>query len=215
MPHPTRTLTLVALALVASVTRVEAADVAVVGVFPGKAAIVAIDRAAPKSIAIGESIAGSKLLAVDADSATFLVDGRRQTIAMGSYLARPVAGDSAKAVVPVSGGGHFMIDGTVNGGGLRFLIDTGATLVVLSSTDAIRLGVSYRDAPLSRVTTANGIVQYRVVKLDRVKVGNVELNNVDAGVIDGYGGPALLGMSFLSRTEVSRDGANMVLTRRF
>jgi aspartyl protease family protein len=53
------------------------------------------------------------------------------------------------------------------------------------------------------------------VKLDRVKVGNVELTNVDAGVVEDYAGPALLGMSFLSRTEVSRDGANMVLTRRF
>jgi aspartyl protease family protein len=193
----------------------QAADVDVVGLFPGKAAVVAVDGAAPRSIAIGESVAGQKLVAVDGNGATFLVDGHRQTIAMGSYLSHAGAADRAKAVVGADARGQFMADGAVNGTGIRFLVDTGATLVMLSSTDATRLGVPYRQAPVSVTATANGTVQYRMVKLDRIKVGNVELTNVDAGVLDDYNGPALLGMSFLSRTEVSRDGAYMVLTRRF
>jgi len=192
----------------------QGADVDVVGLFPGKAAIVAVDGAAPRSIAIGESVAGQKLVAVDGNGATFLVDGHRQTVAMGSYLSHAVT-DRAKAIVGADARGQFMTDGTVNGTGIRFLVDTGATLVMLSSTDAARLGVSYRQAPVAITATANGTVQYRMVKLDRIKVGNVELTNVDAGVLDDYTGPALLGMSFLSRTEVSRDGAYMVLTRRF
>ena len=202
-------------ALLAAIAPAGAVNVNVVGVFPGKAAVVVVDGAAPKSIAIGETIAGSKLVAVDGDGATFAVDGHRRTIAMGSYFAHSPASERARAVLGSDARGHFMTDGTINGGGIRFLVDTGATVVTLSANDAARLGVPYKQAPVSNASTANGTIQYRMVKLDRIKVGNVELTNVDAGVIDGYDGPALLGMSFLSRTEVSRDGANMVLTRRF
>ena len=192
-----------------------AASINVVGVFPNKA-VVAIDGAAPHSIAVGETIAGFKLLSVDGNGATFLVDGRRQTIAMGSYLARPNDRDRAKAVLGADGRGHYVAQGTINGTATRFLVDTGATLVVLSLAEANRLGIHYRDAPQSLASTANGTVSYRVVKLDRVKVGDVELTNVEAGIIEGsYDGPNLLGMSFLSRMEVTRDGANMVLIRRF
>jgi len=103
----------------------------------------------------------------------------------------------------------------VNGTSTRFLVDTGATMVVISSREADRLKVAYRQASQSMAQTANGRVTYRTVTLDRIKVGDVELTNIEAGVLEGYDGPNLLGMSFLSRTEVSRDGQSMVLTRRF
>ncbi len=193
---------------------VKAATINVVGVFPGKA-VVTIDGASPRSIGIGDTVAGYRLVAVDGDGATFVVDGRRQTIAMGSYLARATSSDRTTAVLTSDDRGHFATDGFVNGVGVRFLVDTGATMVVLSPGDAKRLAIAYLQAPVADAGTANGRVRYHVVKLDRVRVGNVELTNVDAGVIDGYDGPALLGMSFLSRTEISRDGANMLLTRRF
>ena len=88
--------------------------------------------------------------------------------------------------------------------------------MVLGTAEADRLGIAYKQAPRGGATTANGTVGYRIVRLDRVKVGDVELTNVEAGVLEGgYDGPPLLGMSFLSRTEVSRDGQSMVLTRRY
>ncbi len=191
----------------------------VVGLFPGKA-VVAVDGAAPRSVAIGESVAGYKLLAIGADSATFLVDGKRQTFTMGSFLGGRGSGHSASsrasAMLAADSRGHYMADGAINGVATRFLVDTGATLVVLSSNEANRLGIPYRQAAQAMARTANGAVPYRLVKLDRVKVGDVELINVEAGVMEGgYDGPALLGMSFLSRTEVSRDGQSMVLTKRY
>ena len=200
-----------------------AATIDVVGLFPGKA-VVAVDGAAPRSVGVGESIAGYKLLSVGADSASFLVDGKRQTISMGSYLGSKESNNGASnrtnarsnAILSVDSRGHYMADGTVNGVPTRFLVDTGATLVILSANEATRLGVAYRQAPQAMAGTANGAVPYRVVKLDRIKVGEVELNNVEAGVMEGgYDGPVLLGMSFLSRTEVSRDGQSMVLTKRY
>lgn len=192
-----------------------AASINVVGLFPNKA-VVAIDGEAPRSVAVGETIGGVKLLAVDHDGATFLVDGRRETIAMGSYLARPNRQDRPRAVLGSDSRGHYVAQGQINGSPTRFLVDTGATLVVLSMAEANRLGIRYREAPQEMASTANGTVPYRLVKLDRVKVGDVEVTNVDAGVIEGsYDGPNLLGMSFLSRMEVTRDGASMVLIRRF
>ena len=208
----------VALVLFAIALGARAATINVVGLFPGKA-VVAVDGASPRSVAIGESVAGFTLVAVSAETATFLVDGKRQTIAMGSWLGgkdSSRAGGRANAMLAADSRGHYMADGSVNGVPTRFLVDTGATLVILSSNEAKRLGVAWREAPQSMARTANGTVPYRIVKLDRVKVGDIELHNVEAGVMEGgYDGPPLLGMSFLSRTEVSRDGQSMVLTRRY
>lgn len=204
-----------ALACVLVAGDVAASSLNVVGLFPGKA-VVAIDKAAPRSMAVGETVAGIKLLAVDRDSATFLVNGRRQTVPMGSFVAGTSASGRATAVLDVDGRGHYMAAGTINGVATRFIVDTGATLVVLSAAEATRLGIVFRQAPQGTANTANGAVPFRLVRLDRIKVGDVELTNVEAGVMEGsYDGPPLLGMSFLSRTEVSRDGQSMVLTKRF
>ncbi|MEO8938511.1 MAG: TIGR02281 family clan AA aspartic protease [Burkholderiaceae bacterium] len=191
-----------------------AATIDVVGLFPGKA-VVTVDKGAPRSISVGDTVAGFKLVSVDGNGATFLVDGRRTTIPMGSYLAGTADHGRATAVLSVDGRGHYVAQGAINGISVRFLVDTGATLVMLPSSEADRLGLAYKRSPLEKANTANGSVPYRVVKIDRIRVGDVELTNVDAGVLDGYDGPPLLGMSFLSRTEVSRDGANMLLTRRY
>lgn len=199
---------------VASVDAVHAATLDVVGIFPGKA-VVAVDKAAPRSVGVGETVAGFRLVAVGSDSATFVVDGRRQTIPMGSYLAGPADRGRATATIGQDGSGHYLAAGAINGSPTRFLVDTGATLVIVPAREADRLAIAYKEAPRAVANTANGAVTYRVVKLDRIRVGDVELTNVDAGVMEGYDGPPLLGMSFLSRTEVSRDGVSMVLTRRF
>ena len=192
-----------------------AAKIDVVGVFPGKA-VVSVDGGGPRSISVGDTVAGFKLVAVNGEVATFLVDGRRQTVAMGSYVAGTSDHGRATAVLGADGSGHYMAAGAVNGLSTRFLVDTGATMVVISAREADRLKLAYRQAPQSLAQTANGRVSYRMVKLDRIRIGEVELTNIEAGVLEGgYDGPNLLGMSFLSRTEVSRDGLSMVLTRRF
>lgn len=203
-----------ALCLTLAACDAAAAKLDVVGVFPGKA-VVTIDGAAPRSINVGETISGFKLLSVTGDGATFLIDGRSQTVAMGSYVAGTPAHGRATAVLGADSRGHYLAQGSVNGATTRFLVDTGATMVVISMKEAERLGLSWQQAPQGFANTANGKVSFRMLKLDRIKVGDVELTNVDAGIVEGYDGPNLLGMSFLSRTEVSRDGANMVLTRRF
>ena len=192
-----------------------AATVDVVGLFPGKA-VVAVDGGPPHSISVGDTVGGMKLVAVSSSDATFLVDGKRRTVAMGSYLAGRSGDHRASATLTMDARGHYVAQGSINGSPTQFLVDTGATMVVLPASEADRLAIDYRRAPQGVANTANGPVSFRVVKLDRVKIGDVELDQVEAGVMQGgYNGPVLLGMTFLSRTEVTRDGQNMVLTKRF
>ena len=98
---------------------------------------------------------------------------------------------------------------------MRFLVDTGASMVALPGRDAERLGLDYRKGPRGIIQTAGGnAIAYRV-KLDRVKVGGIELTNVDGVVLEQGLDIALLGMSFLNRVQMQRDGQSMVLIRRY
>ena len=105
---------------------------------------------------------------------------------------------------------------TKYGVSLRFLVDTGATSVVLSSADARRAGLNYLAGTRSFTQTANGVIPVYYVKLDSIRVGDITLNSVDAAVIEGDKLPiALLGMSFLNRMEMRRDGITLTLIRRY
>src|SRR5262249_16297260 len=107
-------------------------------------------------------------------------------------------------------------DATVNDQQIRFVVDTGASVVVLSAGDANRLHLDYRNGKRAAMQTANGATTGYFVKLDRIKVGGIELNGIDAVVLEeGLGPYGLLGMSFLNRVEMRRDGEKMELIRRF
>src|SRR6266850_1799414 len=126
-----------------------------------------------------------------------------------------VIGRSA-VVLAVDSRGHFLADATVNGLPVRFVVDTGATFIALPQRDAERLGIDYRAGQLGQTRTANGVAQVYVVKLDAVRIGGIELHNVDATVHVGAGlDQALLGMSFLNRVQMQRDGGTMTLIQRF
>jgi aspartyl protease family protein len=192
-----------------------ATDVGVVGLFPGKAVLV-IDGGNPKTFSVGASVSSSaKLVAVDPSSATLEINGKRQTIALGEHVNRAEPSGPAKVTLKADGRGHFMAQGQINGGTIRMLLDTGATMIALSAADAVRLGIDYRKGQPGMVNTANGAAPVYRVKLNTVKVGDIELNQVDA-LVQETGLPfALLGMSFLNRTEMRREGEQMTLTKRY
>jgi aspartyl protease family protein len=112
--------------------------------------------------------------------------------------------------------GHFVTMGSINGGSVRFMVDTGATFVSLSASEARRLGINYLQGQRGQLQTANGLTAAYRVKLDTVRIGDIELNNVDAVVGESDAmGVSLLGMSFLNRMEMKRDGQSMTLTKRY
>jgi aspartyl protease family protein len=194
-----------------------ATEVSVVGLFPGKAVVV-IDGGAPRVLSVGQNpVDGVTLISTDRESATLLIDGEKKTLGIGQHRAGPApASSSQSATLTADSRGHFVVDGQINGGAMRFLVDTGATAISLSSTDANRLGIDYRKGEPELMGTANGTVTAYRVKLDTVRVGGIVVNNVDAAVLEGNPMPfALLGMSFLNRMEMKREGQTMVLIRRF
>ena len=198
-----------------------AADVNLNGIIGTKALLV-IDGAKPRWLSAGEtSPEGIKLMSIGADSAVFELSGQRQTIKLGQSerlavgtAASPSAGKSVTLIA--DGRGHFVTTGQINGSSVRFLVDTGASFISLASGEAKRLGISYLEGQRASMSTANGVVPTYKVKLDEVRVGDVTLNNVDGMVHADNSLPVvLLGMSFLNRMEMTRDGDKMVLTKRF
>ena len=207
----------ICLSLLLACAAAGATEVALIGVIGDKAAVLALDGGEPKTVKVGQSWRGITVLAVEKDRATIEVDGKKRVLERGQYYSSGgAAGGRAKATLSADPRGHFFVDGAVNGVPVRFVVDTGATLVSLPRQDAERLGIDYRSGRRGTSRTANGPAPVYLVKLDSVKVGGIELHSVDALVHEGGGlDQALLGMSFLNRLEMQRDGATMTLIQRF
>jgi len=192
-----------------------ATDLNVVGLFGAKA-VVSINGSPPRTLSVGQrSPEGVQLMAVDRETATFEVDGERRTLRLGQPYVSRAASTGNSVTLKADARGHFLADGQVNGGSVRFLVDTGATTVALPAADARRLGIDYRKGQRGTVQTAGGPTAAYKVTLDTVRVGDIAINAVDAVVIEAGLPFALLGMSFLNRTEMKREGETMVLTKRF
>ena len=194
-----------------------ATEVNVIGVFPGKA-VVTINRGAPRTLSIGEKTAeGVVLISSSAQGAVLEIDGKRESLDMGQHFASSASADGARASVNLSpdSSGHFMAEGMVNGAHIRFMVDTGATLVSIPIAEAARLGIDYQKGRPGYAILADGrrVASWRVM-LDSVTVGDVTLLNVEGAVGQGSGTP-LLGMSFLNRMEMRREGQNLTLTKRY
>lgn len=194
---------------------VQAADISVIGLFPGKAVLV-VDGASPKTYSVGTSIGdGIKLVAATDSDATIETNGKRLTIALGGHVNRSGGGGLSSVTLQADGQGHFVTQGQINGGMVRVMVDTGATMIALPAADARRLGIDYKRGKIGYSSTANGTTQVYVVKLDSVKIGDIEINQIDA-VIHESGLPIiLLGNSFLNRTDMHREGEQMTLTKRY
>lgn len=209
--HALALLTLAGCTLVA-----HAQQVALAGVSSGRALLV-IDGGAPKFLKVGQSHQGVRVLAVQASQVEIEVGGRRQTLRLGDAPAASAAGDGAgrRIVLTADTGGHFVTDATVNGRLLSVMVDTGATLLVLSRNHAEQLGLDYRKGQPMRAQTANGIVQGHLVRVDSVRIGDVTVYGVDAAVQPAPMPYALLGNSFLSRFRMQQEGGQMILEARY
>jgi aspartyl protease family protein len=193
-----------------------AAEVSLIGTFGTTAAILSINGGAPKTVRVGQSSGGVTVVGVEQDRATVEIDGKRRVLQRGQTYSSAGGGASAQSVTLAAGaGGHFMADGQVNGGAVRFVVDTGATTIALPASDAIRLRIDYRSGRTGTVSTAAGPTTAYIVRLDTVRIGGIELQGVEAVVIEQGLNVALLGNSFLSRTEMRREGQTMTLTKRF
>lgn len=194
-----------------------ATKVTVVGLFKNTA-IVVIDGTRRLLRSGDTSPEGVKLISATSIEAVLEIDGEQKHYGLGGQIggsyARP---EQAKVRIWPTPDRMYVVLGSINGFPVKFIVDTGATLVSLSGREAKRLGIDYRVVGTpGRSSTASGIEKIYVVNLDKVKVGDIEIRNVRGAVHDGDFPPAtLLGMSFLSRLTMRQDGLVLELEKKF
>lgn len=185
----------------------------------GSRALLVIDGDAPRAVAVGSTVQGVKLLSVNEAQAVVEIDGRRQTLRIGEAAVNlggaASAGSGTQITLSSDANGHFQAQGQINGRGVLFLVDTGATMVSMGQDEAERLGLPYKNGERIGLRTANGnTVGYRI-SLNTVRVGDVEVHNV-AAVVQPQPMPfILLGNSFLTRFQMKRENDTLLLQRRY
>lgn len=201
------------LALAASL--VGATDVGLAGVTSTRAMLI-INNGEPQAVAVGQTVDGVKVLSVQGDQVSVEIDGKKRSLRVGQHAIGATSADGGgKVVLTANGQGHFLTTGTINGKSVKFLVDTGATSIAMGPSDAQRLGIDINNGKPTNTGTANGVARATLVKLNTVRIGDITLNNVDGLVVEAEMPYALLGMSFLNRMEMQRDGSTMTLKKRF
>ncbi len=194
-----------------------APDVRVVGLFSDRAVVIIDGR--QSILRVGQAgPQGVKLITADSEAAVLEIDGETIEARLdGRVTARQRTASVSEVQVWRNPQGMYTTVGSINGLPVSFMVDTGATLVTLNSAQARRLGIDYRvTGEQAAVTTASGVEPAWSVMLDRVRVGELELRNVGAVVIEGpQPRTALLGMSYLGRLEISNSGHQMTLKKKF
>ena len=185
----------------------------------GSRAILVVNGSAPKTVAVGETFQGVRLVSVQSDQAVVESEGRRVALRMDSPVSigggGSAGGGGSRIVLPADSRGHFMTQGQINGRPVTFMLDTGATTVALSAADAQRIGLDYSKGRPVRMSTANGVAMGYLLRLGSVRVGDVEVHDIDAIVSEQSMPFVLLGNSFINRFSMRRDADQMVLEKRY
>jgi aspartyl protease family protein len=192
-------------------------DVRVVGLFAGRAVLLVEGQ--QHMLRVGQSSPeGVKLVSASSESAVLLIDGEEITARLdGRVSARKRTAAVKEVQVWRNTSGMFTTVGSINGLHVPFLVDTGATQVAMNASQARRLGIDFHVVGKpAEVTTASGVVRAWAVTLNSVKVGDLEVRNVPAVVLEGAQPKVtLLGMSYLGRMEILHEGQLMTLRKRY
>src|SRR5574343_18637 len=210
-----RHFTPIALAMALICPVAMAQEVGLAGIVGSKAMLM-LNGGEPQVVPLGQTVDGVKLLSVQGEQAIIEIGGKKRSLRVGQHAVGVSGGDgSGKIVMTADTQGHFFTTGTINGTSVRFLVDTGATMISLGESDARRVGIDFNRGQKAMTNTANGQAVVSKVQLDTVRIGDVTLHNVDALIHQTDMPVALLGMSFLNRMEMQRDGQTMTLKKRF
>jgi aspartyl protease family protein len=188
-------------------------QVQLVGQF-GKKAVVLINGV-QRIIKINQaSPEGVKLLQVEPDYIVVLDNGQKKKVTFSTQLSTQYdKQEVTKVNIWADSRGSYITAGSINGQVVQFLVDTGATSIAMNEVYARQLGIDFRyvGQPV-QASTASGVARGYAIKLDSVKVGSIQLRNVEAVVLEG-GFPArvLLGMSFLKHVSFERENNLMTL----
>ena len=190
--------------------------VEIVGLFKDMAVIRA--GGGEKLLKVGDTTAqGVTLISANSREAVVAWQGTQHTLG----LSKQVAGQYEEAQVsevsiPADDLGQYRIRGAINGHYVDFLVDTGASVVALSSEKAAMLGINYKQGQLGSVQTAQGTAESYFMSLQKVTVAGITAHNVQAAIIIGrFPVDILLGMSFLKQVSIRESGGVMTLVQNY
>jgi aspartyl protease family protein len=168
---------------------------------------------AAKYLAIWVLIGVSLVLLYSMRDAFFPLAQRLQAELFPSYAVRGLSGES---ILHAGLNGHFSTVALTNGERVRFMVDTGASRVVLSYEDAKRIGLDTESLHFAHpVNTANGTALVAPVQLDYIQIGEIHLPDVAASVAQpGKLSGSLLGMSFLNRLRSFEFRGDQLVLRK-
>lgn len=204
--------------LIVATSGLNAMNFTIEALFPGKAMVKVYDKRI--LLKAGTEKNGLKLISTDTyeQTAVIEVEGVRDTYSLGRHVGGGYAKPSQTEVrVSSDNRGSFRMNGQINGQGVNFLLDTGATTVAMNAQVANRLRIDYLDpAKKVYVNTAGGQQDaYRVV-LKEVSIGSIKLYDIPGVVLSGNSPEiTLLGMSFLGQLEIEQKQNLMVLRKKF
>lgn len=206
---------LAALALLFVSLTAQAVEINLIAIM-GSKAMVEVDGAR-KLMEAGQSASGAKLLNVSADAVVFEAGGRKLTLSMDNRSIKSnISPEGGKKLVMPNDNGHFYAGLAINGLPLRGVVDTGATVLTLSSNHARAAGIDLSRATTGTAVTAQGTVATRQTTINTLRLGDIVLHNIDALVIDGQFPPTpLIGMNVLQRFTMQRDADRLTLIQRY
>jgi len=184
----------------------------------GSNALLVIDGK-PRNVAVGSTVQGVRLVSVTGGDAVVEVQSKRFTLRLGDAQVnlggKASEGGGKRIVLTAQGGGHFNTTGTINGKSVNFVVDTGATMVSMDQYEADRLGVDWKNGRRGMSRTANGDTPFFLTKLASVRIGDVQVYDVDAVVLPTPMPFILLGNSYLTRFQMKRENDVMTLDLRY
>ena len=194
-----------------------APDVRVVGLFKDRAVVIIDGK--QRMLRVGQtSPEGVKLVASDSDSALLEYGGEEFKGMLDGRVSTHMRSPATEEVqIWRNPQGMYATTGSINGLPVSLLVDTGATQVAMNAAQARRLGIDYRVIGVpATIATASRLEPAWAVTLDSVKVGGIELSNVEGVVLEGVQPETvLLGMSYLGRLEIRNNGRLMTLQRKY
>ncbi|MBI3561944.1 MAG: retroviral-like aspartic protease family protein [Gammaproteobacteria bacterium] len=166
---------------------------------------------------VGTSRNGLRLIEASSERAVFEYQGHKISHSLSdSPVLNFSGGGTSGEVRIVANNGSYQLSGSINGVGQEFILDTGATYVTLTAHQAQALGINYlHQGKHLQLRTANGVADAYLVTVDSVRVGDIQINQVQAAVLPNFNSDKiLLGASFLNNVSLVSEGQVMLLQKK-
>jgi aspartyl protease family protein len=205
-------------ALMAATPLQAVVPVEIVGLFKDQAVI--RSGGGEKLLKVGDTTPqGVTLLSANAQEAVVSWRGEQHTLGLSKQVAgagRYAEAQVSEVSIPADDLGQYRIRGAINNHYVDFLIDTGASVVALSSATADAIGIDYQRGQPGSVQTAQGNAESYFMTLEKVTVAGITAHNVQAAIIKGrFPVDILLGMSFLKQVSIQENRGVMTLVQNY